>query len=254
MARASARQQRLLARVLGEGVVALELGERAVVGVDVGAGRDVLGGEADDLAELEDRLRPWRSARAAILWPRMMRAVAATPCTAIAGLDAVDRHDDVVARIEPQRARGLLLRPSCMGASRGWCHDGEAADKGQGGSAGRLPADLAFFIPSPEPVEGRTARTSRGSTGSPRGRRLWSDRVVTLYHVGKPEAFKHAESNAVNLSSMLRERAAAGRPVRIGQVGAGKFGTMFLSQVRLTTGMHLVGLADLMPGTRQGAA
>jgi len=46
---------------------------------------------------------------------------------------------------------------------------------------------------------------------------------------------------------MLRERATAGRPVRIGQIGAGKFGTMFLSQVRLTTGMHLLGLADLMP-------
>ncbi len=51
----------------------------------------------------------------------------------------------------------------------------------------------------------------------------------------------------MNLSSMLRERAAAGRPIRIGQIGAGKFGTMFLSQVRLTPGMHLVGLADLMP-------
>jgi len=46
---------------------------------------------------------------------------------------------------------------------------------------------------------------------------------------------------------MLRERATAGRPVRIGQIGAGKFGTMFLSQVRLTTGMQLLGLADLMP-------
>ncbi len=46
---------------------------------------------------------------------------------------------------------------------------------------------------------------------------------------------------------MLRERAAAGKPIRIGQVGAGKFGTMFLSQVRLTPGMHLAGLADLMP-------
>ena len=46
---------------------------------------------------------------------------------------------------------------------------------------------------------------------------------------------------------MLAERAAAGRPIRIGQIGAGKFGTMFLSQVRLTTGMHMVGLADLMP-------
>jgi predicted homoserine dehydrogenase-like protein len=51
----------------------------------------------------------------------------------------------------------------------------------------------------------------------------------------------------MNLSIMLKERATAGRPVRIGQIGAGKFGTMFLSQVRLTTGMHLVGLADLMP-------
>ena len=57
----------------------------------------------------------------------------------------------------------------------------------------------------------------------------------------------------MNLSSMLQERAAAGQPIRIGQVGAGKFGTMFLSQVRLTTGMHLAGLADLMPA-RAGSA
>jgi predicted homoserine dehydrogenase-like protein len=41
------------------------------------------------------------------------------------------------------------------------------------------------------------------------------------------------------------ERESAGRPVRVGLIGAGKFGTMFLSQVRLTPGMHLVGLADL---------
>jgi predicted homoserine dehydrogenase-like protein len=46
---------------------------------------------------------------------------------------------------------------------------------------------------------------------------------------------------------MLQERAAADKPVRIGQIGAGKFGTMFLSQCRVTTGFHLVGLADLMP-------
>ena len=51
----------------------------------------------------------------------------------------------------------------------------------------------------------------------------------------------------MNLSFMLKERANAGKPVRIGQIGAGKFGTMFLSQVRLTTGMHLAGLADLLP-------
>ncbi|HEX5999455.1 MAG TPA: Gfo/Idh/MocA family oxidoreductase, partial [Hyphomicrobiaceae bacterium] len=51
----------------------------------------------------------------------------------------------------------------------------------------------------------------------------------------------------MNLSSMLKERATAGKPIRIAQIGAGKFGTMFLSQVRLTPGMHLAGLADLMP-------
>jgi predicted homoserine dehydrogenase-like protein len=52
----------------------------------------------------------------------------------------------------------------------------------------------------------------------------------------------------MNLSHMLRKRAEQNNPVRIGQVGAGKFGTMFLSQCRVTTGMHLVGLADLNIG------
>jgi predicted homoserine dehydrogenase-like protein len=47
---------------------------------------------------------------------------------------------------------------------------------------------------------------------------------------------------------MLRRRAAEGRPIRIAQIGAGKFGTMFLAQARLTPGLHVAGLADLMPG------
>jgi predicted homoserine dehydrogenase-like protein len=51
----------------------------------------------------------------------------------------------------------------------------------------------------------------------------------------------------MNLHSLLLERESAGKPVTVGLIGAGKFGTMFLSQVRLTPGMHLVGLADLMP-------
>jgi predicted homoserine dehydrogenase-like protein len=51
----------------------------------------------------------------------------------------------------------------------------------------------------------------------------------------------------MSLSRQLQKLAAADRPIRIGQIGAGKFGTMFLSQVRLTPGMHLAGLADLMP-------
>ena len=51
----------------------------------------------------------------------------------------------------------------------------------------------------------------------------------------------------MNLSRMLAARAAENRPIRIGMIGAGKFGTMFLAQVRLTQGMHLTALADLMP-------
>ena len=53
---------------------------------------------------------------------------------------------------------------------------------------------------------------------------------------------------------MLREREAAGRPVTVGLIGAGKFGTMFLAQARLTAGMHVVGVADLDVGARQRAS
>ena len=49
----------------------------------------------------------------------------------------------------------------------------------------------------------------------------------------------------MNLHRMLLERKAAGKPVTVGLIGAGKFGLMFMSQVRLTDGMHLVGVADL---------
>jgi predicted homoserine dehydrogenase-like protein len=47
------------------------------------------------------------------------------------------------------------------------------------------------------------------------------------------------------LFAKLTAREAAGRPVTVGLIGAGKFGTMFLSQARLTPGLHVVGLADL---------
>ena len=49
----------------------------------------------------------------------------------------------------------------------------------------------------------------------------------------------------MNLHAKLLERDAAGRPVTVGVIGAGKFGTMFLSQARLTAGMHIVAVADL---------
>jgi len=51
----------------------------------------------------------------------------------------------------------------------------------------------------------------------------------------------------VNLYAKLLEREAAGKPVRVALIGAGKFGTMFLSQARLTRGMQVAGVADLDP-------
>jgi predicted homoserine dehydrogenase-like protein len=51
----------------------------------------------------------------------------------------------------------------------------------------------------------------------------------------------------MNLHSMLQRRAAEGRPLRIGVIGAGKFGSMYLSQIPTTPGVHLVGIADISP-------
>jgi predicted homoserine dehydrogenase-like protein len=51
----------------------------------------------------------------------------------------------------------------------------------------------------------------------------------------------------MNLHSMLRARAAQGKPLRIGLIGAGKFAAMYLAQVPKTPGVHLVGIADLAP-------
>jgi len=45
----------------------------------------------------------------------------------------------------------------------------------------------------------------------------------------------------------LAARAAAGRPVRVGLIGAGKFGSMFLSQVPTTPGLEVAVIADLAP-------
>ncbi len=49
----------------------------------------------------------------------------------------------------------------------------------------------------------------------------------------------------MNLHRMLARRAEQGEPVRVGLIGAGKFGSMFLAQARLTPGLHIQGVADL---------
>jgi predicted homoserine dehydrogenase-like protein len=51
----------------------------------------------------------------------------------------------------------------------------------------------------------------------------------------------------MNLYAKLKERGAAGKPLRVGVIGAGKFGAMYLAQVPKTPGIHLAGIADLSP-------
>ena len=51
----------------------------------------------------------------------------------------------------------------------------------------------------------------------------------------------------MSLHRKLMARQADGNPIRIGLIGAGKFGSMYLSQIPRTPGVHLVGIADLSP-------
>ena len=57
----------------------------------------------------------------------------------------------------------------------------------------------------------------------------------------------------MNLHRLLRQRADEGRPVRVGVIGTGKFGSMFLAQARTTTGLHLMAVADLDPERARAA-
>ncbi|WP_207481819.1 NAD(P)H-dependent oxidoreductase [Arenibaculum pallidiluteum] len=49
----------------------------------------------------------------------------------------------------------------------------------------------------------------------------------------------------MNLSTKLLERASRNRPVRVGIIGAGKFGSMVLSQAQKIDGFHVVAVVDL---------
>ena len=57
----------------------------------------------------------------------------------------------------------------------------------------------------------------------------------------------------MNLHRLLLERDAAGTPLRVGLIGAGKFGSMFLAQAQRTRGLHLLGIADLDPARAKDA-
>jgi predicted homoserine dehydrogenase-like protein len=51
----------------------------------------------------------------------------------------------------------------------------------------------------------------------------------------------------MSLYTRLQQREAEGRPIRIGLIGAGKFGSMYLAQIPRTPGVQLVAIADLSP-------
>lgn len=51
----------------------------------------------------------------------------------------------------------------------------------------------------------------------------------------------------MNLHRLLQKRGAEGHPVRAVIIGAGKFGSMYLSQARRTPGIHMLAVADLAP-------
>ena len=57
----------------------------------------------------------------------------------------------------------------------------------------------------------------------------------------------------MNLHRLLLERDATGNPVRVALIGAGKFGTMYLSQAGRTPGIHIAALVDLDPARAEAA-
>jgi predicted homoserine dehydrogenase-like protein len=57
----------------------------------------------------------------------------------------------------------------------------------------------------------------------------------------------------MSLHQLLQARAAAGKPLRVALIGAGKFGAMYLAQAKHTPGIHIVGIADLAPERARSA-
>src|SRR5690625_1596671 len=52
---------------------------------------------------------------------------------------------------------------------------------------------------------------------------------------------------------MLKDRESAGNPIKVGLIGAGRYGTMYMAQARNIPGVHVVGIADLDKERAQGA-
>ncbi|HZB93565.1 MAG TPA: Gfo/Idh/MocA family oxidoreductase [Stellaceae bacterium] len=57
----------------------------------------------------------------------------------------------------------------------------------------------------------------------------------------------------MSLFMKLQKRADEHRPLRVGLIGAGKFGAMYLAQLPRTPGVHLAGIADLSPANARAS-
>lgn len=77
--------------------------------------------------------------------------------------------------------------------------------------------------------------------------------LQTRQQTGPAHQHTHQGDDVSMMFQQLKALAAQGRPVRVGLIGAGKFGSMFLSQVPRTPGVHLLGIADLSPARAQAA-
>ena len=51
----------------------------------------------------------------------------------------------------------------------------------------------------------------------------------------------------MSLYQKLQQRAEKNKPILVGMIGIGKFGSMYLAQVSNTPGVEVVGVADLFP-------
>ncbi|TLM71199.1 NAD(P)H-dependent oxidoreductase [Pseudarthrobacter sp. NamB4] len=57
----------------------------------------------------------------------------------------------------------------------------------------------------------------------------------------------------MNLHHLLTQREADGEPIRVGLVGAGRYGTMYLAQANNIPGIHVVAIADINVKRAEGA-
>ena len=57
----------------------------------------------------------------------------------------------------------------------------------------------------------------------------------------------------MNLYSLIQQREDEGRPIRVGLIGAGRYGTMYLAQARNIPGVHVVAIADINVDRAKGA-